>query len=960
MNQTMSPSWSAIRTIARKELRAAFASPVALLFLGGFLVVTLFTFFTGARFFARGLADVRPLFEWLPVLLLFLVSALTMRSWADERKMGTLEVLATLPIRSRDLVLGKFVAVVQLVGLALVLTLPLPWMVASLGALDPGPVVGGYVGALLLGAAYGAIGLAVSARTDNQVVALISTLGVAGAFVLIGSEVATNLVGHEAGELLAALGLGARFESIERGVFDVRDAVYYGSIATVALALNVLALEQERLDRQSPAGRAAVRRLRTTTALIAVNAVLANVWLAPVQSARVDLTASGEYSLDAVTVATLQALDEPLTIEAYFSERTHPLLSPLVSQIRDVLEEVRIKGAPNVRVTFADPNADDAIAARIQEDYGISSVPFQVSDRTQQAVVNSYFHLVVRYGDEFEVLGFQDLIEVHLDADEPRVRLRNLEYDLTRAVRRVSREFQSIDAVIAALPSDATITLYASPDTFPEGFDELATWVREVGSDLSSRGTSLRFTEVDPSADAALQQRLQQELAIRPLAVDLFATETFYFDIVVRAGDRVVRVVPRGEESEGDVRRSMEATLRRVTPGQLTTVGLLTEPPEALPANPNLPPQFQPPPRAPEYRLLERLLASNYEVERVSVEDGRVPGHIDTLIVGKPGELTPNALFAIDQFVMRGGALVALAGHAEVEADAQGLRTRSLEDEWHELLAHYGVVVEAGLALDTQSATFPVPVRERRGSVVLERMELLPYPFFPDIRRDGMADHPVLAGLASVTMPWASALRVDAPEGVDATPLLESSERSWVQAGTSIDPDFERYPATGFPADEVGMDRQTLAVALTGTFPSYYADRPSPLFGEDEFQDPEADRTGRTLTHSLPGARVVVLGSAELASDLMLSLARQPGGEAHDGNVTLLENVVDWSTEDTDLLEIRSKSGAVGTLRPLSDQQRRFWELGQLVFAAWCVAGLAVFPWLRRRRVVSLAQEVER
>ena len=109
----------AIRTIARKELKSSFLSPIALIFLGVFLVGTLFIFFTYSKFFVRNLADVRPLFSWLPVLLIFLVSAVTMRQWSEEQKMGTLEILLTLPLRTRDLVLGKFLAGMALVALAL-------------------------------------------------------------------------------------------------------------------------------------------------------------------------------------------------------------------------------------------------------------------------------------------------------------------------------------------------------------------------------------------------------------------------------------------------------------------------------------------------------------------------------------------------------------------------------------------------------------------------------------------------------------------------------------------------------------------------------------------------------------------------------------------------------------------------------------------------------------------------
>ncbi len=169
-----------IGRVARKELSGFFASPAAFLFLGAFLGVTLFLFFWVETFFSRNVADVRPLFGWMPLLLIFLVAALSMRAWAEERRGGTLELLLTAPISPSALVLGKFFAGVALVAIALALTLPLPLTVALLGPLDWGPVVGGYVAALALASAYVAIGLWVSSRTDNQIVSLILTAIIAG------------------------------------------------------------------------------------------------------------------------------------------------------------------------------------------------------------------------------------------------------------------------------------------------------------------------------------------------------------------------------------------------------------------------------------------------------------------------------------------------------------------------------------------------------------------------------------------------------------------------------------------------------------------------------------------------------------------------------------------------------------------------------------------------------------
>jgi ABC-2 type transport system permease protein len=143
-----------ILAITRKEVNSYFGSPMALIFLGAFLAVTLFAFFWVETFFARGIADVRPLFQWMPLLLIFLVAALTMRQWSEEQRSGTQEMLLTLPVRPAQLVIGKFLAVMMMVLIALILTLPLPITVSIIGNLDWGPVLGGYVAALLLAAAY--------------------------------------------------------------------------------------------------------------------------------------------------------------------------------------------------------------------------------------------------------------------------------------------------------------------------------------------------------------------------------------------------------------------------------------------------------------------------------------------------------------------------------------------------------------------------------------------------------------------------------------------------------------------------------------------------------------------------------------------------------------------------------------------------------------------------------------
>jgi ABC-2 type transport system permease protein len=235
-----------VRALAGRELRSYFNSPIAYVFLLVFAGAALFTFFNVNAFFSRGRADLRGLFDAVPILMILLVPALTMRLWAEERKQGTIEVLLTLPAREYELVAGKFLASWALLASGLALTLVLPFTAEWLGDLDWGPVIGGYFGALLLGGAYLAAGQFVSATTENQILAFILALVICLGLYGIGADTFAGLFSDRTAAVLRSLGTGSRFQSIARGVIDLRDLVYYLSLMTVFLAASVAALRVRR------------------------------------------------------------------------------------------------------------------------------------------------------------------------------------------------------------------------------------------------------------------------------------------------------------------------------------------------------------------------------------------------------------------------------------------------------------------------------------------------------------------------------------------------------------------------------------------------------------------------------------------------------------------------------------------------------------------------------------------
>ncbi len=237
-------------SIFRRELSAYFLTPIAYVFIVIFLMLSgVFTFYPGG-FFERGQADMDSFFTFHPWLYLFLVPALSMRLWAEERKSGTIELLLTLPVTTTQVVLAKFVAVWVFVIVALVLTFPMWITVNILGDPDNGVVLAGYIGSALMAGGYLAIGACFSALTRNQVVAFILSIVVCLMFNLSGFPLVLDLFSGWVPELLletiASFSFLTHFQAISRGVIDLRDLLYFVTILIFFLYANVIFVELKK------------------------------------------------------------------------------------------------------------------------------------------------------------------------------------------------------------------------------------------------------------------------------------------------------------------------------------------------------------------------------------------------------------------------------------------------------------------------------------------------------------------------------------------------------------------------------------------------------------------------------------------------------------------------------------------------------------------------------------------
>ncbi|MFH1681739.1 MAG: ABC transporter permease subunit, partial [Candidatus Eisenbacteria bacterium] len=197
-------------------------------------------------FFLIGQATMRGYFGILPWLLLFFVPAVTMRLWAEEKKLGTIELLMTLPVRDHEVVLGKFLASFFFLTVTLALSFSIPILITVLGDPDGGAIWGGYVGAVLLGASFLAIGLFISSLTENQIIAFIIGITLIFAFFIVSEEFVIYNAPRSLVPVLKFLGLGAHYDSIGRGVIDSRDVIYYLSIIGFFLFLNVRSIESRK------------------------------------------------------------------------------------------------------------------------------------------------------------------------------------------------------------------------------------------------------------------------------------------------------------------------------------------------------------------------------------------------------------------------------------------------------------------------------------------------------------------------------------------------------------------------------------------------------------------------------------------------------------------------------------------------------------------------------------------
>lgn len=559
-------------TIFRRDFSAYFTSPIGYIFMIVFLLIGVGLYITS--FFTFPVADMRPFFSNLPILLCVFIPAVTMRIWAEERKENTWEMLLTFPMSAWELVLGKFLAVLAFYAITLAATCTVPIMLAALGDPDSGGILGGYLGTFLLGAFFLSIGIFISGLCKDQIVAFVVTLLVCFAIFLVGLNfIAAYVDGVVPGlgsRLAQFLGMYSHFDAFVRGVVEMGDVLYFLVWTGIFLFLNMLFIE----GRHRP--RAKVAFAGTVTLCFAIG-FLFNWLISGHSLGRFDLTEDKIYTVSAASKSILKELKQPVQVNLYITPRSDmPVdLKSLEDDIQAKLDELQVSSGGKLKYKAVHLQAANVIASQedlmapkddekkpkdkkeaIEErmlDKGVKPFPWRVLQQDQTTSKLIYSSLGIAYGSQPEEI---------LTPVMPQT-LPELEYRLVSTIYKLSREKKPVIALVA--PEDA---LNISPEMrqiymqmgqpIPQSddpFDRLMQWLQVEKYDVRR----VQLTQASP-----LPEEYDALVVINPRGMN--ERQRWEIARALHGGKPVVMAVQNYEWDYQQTRRGMTLNRREENP----------------------------------------------------------------------------------------------------------------------------------------------------------------------------------------------------------------------------------------------------------------------------------------------------------------------------------------------------------------------------------------------------------
>ncbi len=398
-----------------KEFRTHFNSPIAYIVLVAFLAIS--GWFFAASLFLVNQSTIRGFVDIVPLLFILFVPAITMRLLAEEERLGTIEILTTLPIAEHHIVLGKYLSSVALLAVGLAFSLVYPISVHFLGNLDWGEVVSSYLGLLLLGAGFGAIGMFSSSLSRSQIVSFIVALVICFFFFILGKVL--PIVPAPLVTVIEYLSLDFHFENMIRGVIDSRNVIYYLSMTGLFLSLSLYSFRRSR-GRGVPAASV----LAVFGIVLVVNYLSFRVFK------RLDLTQGNIYSLSRASVKLVRELDDVVVVKGYITKDLPFPYNAHSKYLRDLLSEYKATSRGKVRFELVNPaEQKEKMEARRQ---GVLPLKFTEVKADKYEVREGYMGVVFLYEDKSEVIPVVES-------------LGTLEYDITSKIKKLtSRELKSV------------------------------------------------------------------------------------------------------------------------------------------------------------------------------------------------------------------------------------------------------------------------------------------------------------------------------------------------------------------------------------------------------------------------------------------------------------------------------------------------------------------------------------
>jgi len=443
-----------IIAIMRRDLSAYFNSAIGYIFMMVFVTISVGLYITS--FFTFPMADMRPYFDNLPLLLCVFIPAVTMRIWAEERKENTWELLLTFPMQARELVLGKFFAALLFFAITVAATFTIPWMLISLGTPDTGAIFSGYLGTLMLGAFFLSLGILISGFCKDQIVAFAISLLVCFSFFLLGTDFIASFINDRVSGLGSALstllGFFSHYTAFTKGIIDLADVVYFVAWTVICLVLNILFID----GRNRPGAKLI---FSGGAGLCIVIGLLFNYIMDGSSLARFDMTQDKVYTVSTASKNILNNLDAPVQVKLYISPKAQmPAgMTQLETSITDKLEELRVASGSKVEYTVVKMEAANVMAS--EEPLGEDGQPKDAEETVEKRMLDKGVQpFTVRAMERDAVtnkavyssigVGYRDQPEEIIPQIVPDM-LDQLEYRLVSTIYRLTREKMPVVALVA-------------------------------------------------------------------------------------------------------------------------------------------------------------------------------------------------------------------------------------------------------------------------------------------------------------------------------------------------------------------------------------------------------------------------------------------------------------------------------------------------------------------------------